>query len=276
MTRHDSEYALLMNHILEFGEDRPDRTGTGTIGVFGPKVTYRNINTSFPLLTTKKIPFKAVLSELLWFLSGSVNDFDLRKLNGTPRTIWTDNLEAPYWRQQKSGNLGRIYGAQWRNWDGIDQIKNLEHGLLHDPYSRRHLLQSYSPTQINNAALPACHLVAQFNVTTTGALDCLLYIRSNDMFLGHPFNVASYALLTYMLAEVIGYHPGNLIIMMGDAHIYRNHLEQVETQLDRVGQQGNVKLHIAPGRYSILDYTMEDFELVNYNPDPAIKAPMAV
>lgn len=277
LTKHDAVYAALLDDILSLGEQRPDRTGTGTISTFGKSVTYKNINDSFPLLTTKKIPFKSVLSELLWFLSGSTNDHDLRNLNGTKRTIWTDNLEADYWRDKApDGDLGIIYGKQWRNWDGIDQVAMVEKQIKEDPYSRRIILQSYSPNQIGNASLPACHLVAQFYVGTDKTLSCVVFIRSNDIFLGHPFNVASYALLTYMLAYSNGLTPKNLHISMGDAHIYMNHLNQVETQLQREGQKGPVKLLIRRKPESILDYSMDDFELVNYNPDPAIKAPMAV
>tara|TARA_R110000772_G_scaffold66361_1_gene147880 strand:- start:75454 stop:76176 length:723 start_codon:yes stop_codon:yes gene_type:complete len=239
---------------------------------------YADVASNFPLLSTKKIPFKSVLSELLWFLSGSTNDYDLRALNGTKRTIWTDNLEADYWKTQgEFGDLGMIYGKQWRNWNGVDQIKMVEDQLKTDPYSRRILLQSYSPEQIGNASLPACHLLAQFYVHAQDhSLSCHVYIRSNDMFLGHPFNIASYATLMHMLASAHGFIPGDLIVSMGDAHIYMNHYEQVETQLSRGGQKESPILVVNPARKSVLDFVMDDFNLLNYDPDPAIKAPMAV
>lgn len=273
----DVTYSGLIGTILKHGETRTDRTGVGTKSLFGAVCSYSL--DSFPILVGKEVKFKSVLSELLWFLSGSTNDKDLAKLNGSKKTIWTDNAEAPYWKHKasKPGDLGQIYGYQWRKWAGRDQIRDLEKGLSEDPFSRRHMLQSYGPNQIGTAALPACHCMAQFYVHVNGTLDCMVYIRSNDMFLGHPYNMTSYALLTYMLAHVHGFTPGNLLITIGDAHVYLNHMEAIREYRNRdITKLSYPGLQINSKPKSILDFKMEDFELVGYKPLSAIPAPMAV
>jgi len=292
-------YLDTMAHILKDGDDRGDRTGVGTRGVFGVQTRY-NLQEGFPAMTTKKLAWKAVVSELLWMLEGSGDERRLCEIrHGTDdaekKTIWTANAEAGYWKHKAKfpGDLGRVYGVQWRHWrsfkelshaeDGLlvgnyvetDQIANLVDGLKNDPFGRRHLLTAWNPGELDEMALPPCHLLAQFNVTSDGKLDCQMYQRSCDMFLGVPFNIASYALLTHMMAQVCGLEPGTFIHTLGDAHIYNNHFDAVEEQLTRV-PLALPTLKINPLIKDIDGFAMEDLELVDYNCLEAIKAPMAV
>ncbi len=286
--------------ILEQGKERGDRTGTGTKQVFGIQTHY-NLQDGFPAMTTKRLAFKSVLSELLWFLEGSGDERRLCEiLHGTrdieKKTIWTDNAEAGYWKHKAKfqGDLGEVYGVQWRRWkkytqlsrnegDGIvacrieevDQIANLIDGLNTDPFGRRHILTAWNPGEIDRMALPPCHMMAQFNVTVDGRLDCLMYQRSNDFFLGGSFNIASYSLLTHMIAQVCGLEVGTFTHSVGDAHIYLNHMDQVKEQLTREPFELPT-LWMNPDIKNIDDFTMDDFKLENYNFHPAIKAPMAV
>jgi thymidylate synthase len=272
----------MLEEVLYEGEDRPDRTNTGTRQVFGYTIYY-DIKEWFPLFTAKKIDFKNIASELLWFLSGSTDVTKLAALknNAKPdaKTIWHDNAYADYWspRARYEGDVGRIYGEQWRNWNGyIDQVKDLEHNIQANPYSRRHILQSYSPEQVHFASIPACHMSAQFNVTTKGYLDCFFYMRSNDLLLGHPYNVASYALLTYMLAHTCGYKPGTLSYHGADCHIYHNHFDAVKQYLNSPINEIRPTLEIIGKYKSITDFNMDSFKIHNYHPGSAISAPMAV
>lgn len=331
-------YLDTLEYILKYGTNRDDRTGTGTRGVFGVQTRY-DLRKGFPGMTTKKLAWKAVVSELLWFLEGSGDERRLCEIrhgsvDADKKTIWTANAEAGYWKHKAKfpGDLGRVYGVQWRHWQTFhslahdegnddvstgklketDQIANLIDGIKNDPFDRRHLLTAWNPGELDQMALPPCHLLAQFyvaplsleereeiftkkypTVPTTGggyinkeslfaayniptnALSCQMYQRSCDMFLGVPFNIASYSLLTHMIAQVCGLAVGEFIHTLGDAHIYNNHFDQVEEQLQRTP----LELPTLQMNTEIMDidnFTMEDFELLNYNPHEAIKAPMAV
>jgi len=289
-------YLDTLQDILELGEDRDDRTGVGTRGVFGTQTRY-NLAHGFPMVTTKKVPWKAVVSELLWFLEGSGDERRLAEiLHGTrdsgKRTIWTDNAEADYWKG-KDGDLGRVYGVQWRSWqkfhsmDGhdndldvghvetVDQVQNLIDGIKNDPYGRRHILTAWNPGELDEMALPPCHMFAQFYVSADGKLSCQMYQRSADMFLGVPFNIASYSLLTHMIAQVTGLAVGEFIHTIGDAHIYQNHKDQVRTMLNR-SPMALPTLKLNPSIKNIDDFTMNDIILEDYNSHPPITAPMAV
>jgi thymidylate synthase len=274
-------YKDLLYQVLDCGDTRPDRTDTGTKSIFGWNIYY-DISKYFPLFTAKKVDFANIASELLWFISGSTNVYDLAKIKNPEKpmakTIWHDNAFAPYWEGKTSevGDLGQVYGEQWRNWRGIDQIKALEDTLRYNPFSRRHMLQSYSPEQAYNASIPACHTQAQFNVNVDNTLDCAFYMRSNDLLLGHPYNVASYALLTYMLAHVTGRTPGTLIFMGGDCHIYLNHIETVQKYLNSPIHEIRPRLEIIGKYNSITEFTMGSFKIHDYHPGPTLTAPMAV
>lgn len=269
------EYHRLLNKVLTKGSFRQDRTGVGAYSIFGEQSRY-DLSEGFPLVTTKKIHFKSVIIELLWFLSGSTN-IQFLKENGVK--IWDE------WAD-KDGNLGPIYGRQWRswsNWDNsiknpkyapfIDQISQLVEGLKNDPYSRRHIVTAWNPSDIPDMALPPCHCLFQFFVND-GKLNCHLYQRSADIFLGVPFNIASYAALTMMLAKVVGLQPGEFVHSFGDLHLYSNHVEQAKEQLTRECRP-LPKLWL-PETRSIFDFIFEDFMLIGYDPHPAIKAPVAV
>lgn len=283
---HDDTYNEALQEIRRNGILRLDRTGTGTYSVFGLRQTY-DLRCGFPALTTKKLAWKAVVSELLWFIEGSGDERRLAEiLHGTrdpsKTTIWTQNAEAPYWKPKAKfeGDLGVVYGVQWRTWinkDGvvIDQLTQLIDGLKKDPTGRRHILTAWNPGELDNMALPPCHCFAQFYVTNDGHLDCQLYQRSNDIFLGCPFNIASYALLTHMIAQVTNLIPGRLIHISGDAHIYKNHIDQVDLQLSRESFVPST-LKLTPGITDITKFTMDDITLEQYQSHPAIKAPMAV
>ena len=280
------QYLTALKQILETGKPKTDRTGTGTLQLFGIMQRY-NLADGFPAVTTKKLAWKGVVSELLWFIEGSGNERRLAEiLYGEgyiegKKTIWTQNAEAPYWvdKAQYEGDLGRVYGVQWRNWTNqfgevTDQLLALVDGIKKDPSGRRHILTAWNPGELSNMALPPCHCFAQFNVVD-GKLDCLMYQRSNDFFLGCPFNIASYALLTHMIAQVCDLQVGEFIHTTGDAHIYSNHVEQVKEQLSRT-PHALPKLSMNPHIKDITKFTMKDFELVDYTHEESIKAPMAV
>ena len=294
MTHPEQEYLNALKNILENGDERPDRTGVGTKSIFGLQMRF-DLNEGFPAVTTKKLAWKAVVSELLWFIEGSGDERRLAEiLHGTrdtsKRTIWTDNVTAEYWinrrHQRNAADLGRVYGVQWRRWrkplirvnkvvlQNHDQLLELIAGLKEDPYSRRHIITAWNPGEIDLMALPPCHMMAQFYVNN-GKLSCQMYQRSADFGLGIPFNIASYALFTHMLAQVCNLEVGELIIAIGDAHIYNNHIEQIKEQLTRKPfPLPTLKLN--PDISVITDFGMEDIELVGYESHPNIPMPMAV
>ncbi|MCX7628109.1 MAG: thymidylate synthase [Methylophilaceae bacterium] len=261
-------YLDLMRHILEHGHKKQDRTGTGTLSVFGYQMRF-DLQQGFPLLTTKKVHFKSIVHELLWFLQGSTNIAYL-KAHGV--TIWDE------WADE-NGDLGPVYGYQWRSWptpDGghIDQIAQVVEMIKTNPDSRRLIVSAWNVADIDKMKLPPCHAFFQFYVAD-GKLSCQLYQRSADVFLGVPFNIASYALLTMMMAQVCDLEPGELVHTLGDAHLYLNHLEQAREQLSRTPRPLPT-LHINPAVKDIFGFRYEDFTLENYDPHPAIKAPVAV
>jgi thymidylate synthase len=274
-------YLDALHHVLNHGTVREDRTGVGTIGIFGMQQRY-NLQEGFPAVTTKRLAFKACLSELLWFIEGSGDEKRLREiLHGSREsnkdTIWTANALAPYWQPKAKyeGDLGRIYGVQWRDFRGVDQLLNLIDGLRNDPYGRRHIITAWNPSELDSMALPPCHCFAQFYVSAEGLLSCQMYQRSADYFLGVPFNIASYSIFTHMIAQVCNLGVGEFVHVIGDAHIYLNHIEQVKEQLTREPLPAP-KLWINPDVKDITQFTMEDFRLDGYNSHPPIKAPMAV
>lgn len=262
------QYLDLMRHVLEHGHPKSDRTGTGTLSVFGWQMRF-DLAQGFPLLTTKKLHTKSIIHELLWFLKGDTN---IRYLKEHGVSIWDDWADA-------NGDLGPVYGYQWRSWhapDGrvIDQIAQLVDGLKKNPDSRRHLVSAWNPADIERMKLPPCHALFQFYVAE-GRLSCQLYQRSADIFLGVPFNIASYALLTLMLAQVCGYRPGDFVHTLGDAHLYANHLEQARLQLTRA-PRALPTLRIDPQVRDLFAFRFEDFGLEGYDPHPHIPAPVAV
>jgi len=294
MTHPERAYLDALKNILENGEDRPDRTGVGTRSIFGLQMRF-DLTEGFPAVTTKKLAWRAVVSELLWFLEGSGDELRLREIlhgdrNSTKTTIWSDNAEAPYWVNRKlkrsAGDLGRIYGVQWRRWrkpvirinkvvlQNHDQLIELIAGIKDDPYGRRHIISAWNPGELDLMALPPCHILAQFYVAN-GKLSCQMYQRSADFGLGVPFNIASYALFTHMVAQVCNLEVGDLIITVGDAHIYNNHIDQVKEQLKREPLP-LPQLKLNPDIRVIMDFEMEDIELVGYESYPAITMPMAV
>ncbi len=262
------QYLDLMRHVMQHGARKDDRTGTGTLSVFGHQMRF-DLAQGFPLLTTKKVHTKSIIHELLWFLRGDTN---IRYLKEHGVSIWDEWANA-------NGDLGPVYGSQWRSWptaDGrqIDQISQVMHDIRHNPDSRRLIVSAWNVAEIDRMALPPCHLLFQFYVAQ-GRLSCQLYQRSADIFLGVPFNIASYALLTTMIAQVTGLKPGEFIHTLGDAHLYLNHLEQVQTQLARE-PRSLPSIRLNPEKSSLLDFEFDDFELLNYDPHPSIKAPVAV
>ena len=294
INQSETVYLDALREILERGEDRPDRTGVGTKSIFGLQLRF-DLSQGFPAVTTKKLAWKACVSELLWFVEGSGDENRLKEiLHGDryseKKTIWSDNAQAEYWvkrrLQRHPGDRGRVYGVQWRRWrkplvrinkvvlQNHDQLLELVDGLKSDPYSRRHIISAWNPGELDMMALPPCHMMAQFYVNN-GRLSCQMYQRSADMFLGIPFNIASYALFTHMLAQVCNLEVGDLIICVGDAHIYQNHIEQVQEQLTRKPFAMPV-LKLNPDVSVITDFAMEDVVLENYESHEAIKAPMAV
>ena len=261
-------YHDLLRHVLEFGTLKSDRTGTGTKSVFGYQMRF-NLQDGFPLLTTKKLHTRSIFHELLWFLKGETN---IQYLKENKVSIWGE------WADE-NGNLGPVYGKQWRSWetaDGrtVDQIKNVIEQIKKNPDSRRHLVVAFNPGDIEKMALPPCHAFFQFYVADN-KLSCQLYQRSADIFLGVPFNIASYALLTHMVAQVCDLEPGEFIHTLGDAHIYSNHMDQVQLLLTR-SFKPLPTLHLNPNVKNIFEFKFEDIEIKNYDPHPAIKAEVAV
>ncbi|MEL0584792.1 MAG: thymidylate synthase [Candidatus Thiodiazotropha sp. (ex. Lucinoma kazani)] len=262
------QYLDLMRHVRDHGVVKEDRTGTGTRSVFGYQMRF-DLGDGFPLLTTKRLHLRSIIHELLWFLKGDTN---IRYLKENGVSIWDD------WADEK-GDLGPVYGYQWRSWpapDGgqIDQISQLVQQIRQNPDSRRLIVSAWNPAQVEHMALPPCHCLFQF-YAAEGRLSCQLYQRSADIFLGVPFNIASYALLTMMMAQVTGLEPGEFIHTFGDAHLYSNHLEQVDLQLTR-DTRVLPAMRINPQVKDIYDFRFEDFELIDYEPHPHIKAPVAV
>ena len=301
-------YLDAMKEVLEKGTAKEDRTGTGTVSYFGMQQRY-DLSKGFPAVTTKKLAWKSVVSELLWFIEGSGDERRLRELLHGSRdsekgTIWTQNAEADYWKPKAmyEGDLGRVYGVQWRHWHTtdtsnqrrgltgvsgeevvnkeVDQLAELIKGIKADPHGRRHILTAWNPGELQAMALPPCHCFAQFYVQHRSgagrdALSCQMYQRSCDMFLGVPFNIASYSLLTHMIAQVCDLDVGEFVHVLGDAHIYANHLEQVKEQLDREPLPAPT-LWLNPDIKDIDKFTMSDIELKYYQSHATIKAPMAV
>lgn len=276
-------YHELLKKILDEGSDSSDRTGIGTRSLFAEQLRF-DLTRGFPAVTTKKLAWKAMVSELLWFIEGSGDERRLAEIQHGTRegsaTIWTANATASYWKPKASfdGDLGRIYGVQWRHWrrpDGqdVDQLRNLINGLKDDPYGRRHIITAWNPGELDQMALPPCHMMAQFYIRNN-SLSCQMYQRSCDAFLGLPFNIASYALLTHLIAKTIDAEVSELIITLGDVHIYNNHFDAVNTQLARTPK-------ILPtldisNAIDIWSAKLEDCKLVDYQYDPAIQADMAV
>lgn len=300
-------YHDTLQQILDHGEVRQDRTGVGTISLFGLQQRY-DLRQGFPAVTTKKLAWKSVVSELLWFIEGSGDERRLAEiLHGTrdtsKTTIWTDNAHADYWvkRAQYVGDLGRVYGVQWRHWKTskhvkagsfkddygnyysmaggvqeveVDQLYDLIQGIRREPHGRRHILSAWNPGELESMALPPCHILAQFYVSNEGELSCQMYQRSCDMFLGVPFNIASYSLLTAMIAQVCGLKVGEFVHVLGDAHIYLNHVEQVKEQLTREPLPAPT-LWLNPDIKDITRFTMDDIRLDNYQHHEPIRATMA-
>lgn len=263
------QYLDLLQHVLVHGYEKSDRTGTGTLAVFGHQSRY-DLAEGFPLVTTKKLHTRSIFHELLWFLRGDTN---VRSLNEVGVSIWDE------WADPETGELGPVYGKQWRSWpkpDGqsVDQIQALVEGLRKTPNSRRHTVTAWNPGQLEEMALPPCHCLFQFFVAD-GRLSCQLYQRSADIFLGVPFNIASYALLTHMVAQVVDLEPGEFIHTLGDAHLYINHLEQARTQLERT-PHALPTLKLNPEVRELDGFVYEDIEVVGYESHPHIKAPVAV
>lgn len=262
------QYHDLLRLVREQGTFKPDRTGTGTYSIFGAQARFR-LEDGFPLVTTKKVHLKSIIYELLWFLSGNTN---VRWLQERRVTIWDK------WADE-NGDLGRVYGAQWTDWRGFDgrsinQIRGVIDQIRKNPDSRRLIVTAWNPSEVDGMALPPCHTLFQFYVLD-GKLSCQLYQRSADLFLGVPFNIASYALLTMMVAQVTGLQPGDFVHTFGDLHIYKNHLDQVDEQLSRQTRRLPIML-LNPECREIGDFCYEDFRLEGYDPHPAIKAPVAV
>jgi len=262
------QYHDLLRLVLSQGQPRPDRTGTGTLSIFGAQARF-DLRENFPLLTTKKIHIKSIIYELLWFLRGDTN---IHFLNEHGVTIWDE------WADE-TGNLGRVYGAQWRDWRGdrgvrIDQIDNVIAQIKSNPQSRRLIVSAWNPAEIDKMALPPCHVLFQFYVQDD-ELSSQLYQRSADLFLGVPFNIASYALLTLMVAQMCDLRPGEFVHTFGDLHLYRNHLDQAREQLSR-DCRSLPRMRLNPAIKDLREFRFEDFELIDYDPHPAIKAPIAV
>lgn len=262
------QYLDLLQHVLDNGTDKSDRTGTGTRSVFGYQMRF-DLAQGFPVLTTKKLHLKSIIHELLWFLSGDTN---IRYLKENGVRIWDE------WADE-NGDLGRVYGAQWRSWRGangetVDQIANVVRQIRQTPDSRRLIVSAWNPAEVDDMALPPCHALFQFYVAN-GKLSCQLYQRSADIFLGVPFNIASYALLTMMVAQVCGLQAGEFVHTLGDAHLYQNHLEQARLQLTRE-PRALPEMHINPDVRDIFAFKFDDFTLSDYNPHPHIKAEVSV
>ena len=301
------QYLELLKDILNNGETKDDRTGTGTISVFGRNLRF-DLRRGFPAVTTKKLAWKACVGELLWFIEGSRDERRLAELTHGTRegvaTIWTPNAQASYWKPKAKfeGDLGRVYGVQWRHWltpvshksevfmdefgvtynrkgsvhhKEIDQLKNLIEGIKQDPNGRRHILTAWNPGELDQMALPPCHVMCQFYVNKNRELSCHMYQRSVDVYLGLPFNIASYALLTHLIAQVCDLNVGELVISTGDTHIYQNHVEQVNEQMSREPYQLPT-LWLNPEIKDINNFKMDDIKLIDYQSHGQLKAPMAV
>ena len=286
------QYLELLEYILENGESRDDRTGTGVISSFGHQIRF-NLQDGFPAVTTKTLAWKGVVSELLWFLEGSDDERRLAEIRFKKNrndlvdldkfsTIWTDNadnqgVELGYDNSDTIKKLGPIYGVQWRNWNGVDQIHELVDGLKTNPFGRRHILSAWNVEMIESMALPPCHVMSQFYVSSNGVLSCQMYQRSADMFLGVPFNIASYALLQSILANILDLEPGDFVHTFGDAHIYKNSINQVKEQLTR--EPKKLPRLIMPNIQSLeslKEMSIDDFVLKGYKSHPALKAEMAI
>ncbi len=259
----------LLQSILERGEKRADRTGVGTLSLFGYQARY-SLSEGFPLVTTKKVHLKSVIHELLWFLRGDTN---IRYLKENNVSIWDEWADA-------QGELGPVYGKQWRSWEApdsrrIDQISKVIDSIKKNPFSRRHLVSAWNPADVDKMALPPCHTLFHFYVHGDERLSCQLYQRSADVFLGVPFNIASYALLTLMVAQVCHLKPGDFIHTIGDAHLYLNHVEQAKLQLSRETRK-LPRMTLNPERKDIFEFVYDDFQLIDYDPHPSIKAPIAI
>lgn len=262
-------YLELLQSVLEKGERRSDRTGVGTLSLFGYQTRY-DLSEGFPLVTTKKVHLKSVIHELLWFLRGDTNISYLKENNVSIWDEWADS----------NGELGPVYGKQWRSWEApnsqkIDQISKVIESIKKNPFSRRHIVSAWNPADLDQMALPPCHTLFHFYVHGDERLSCQLYQRSADIFLGVPFNIASYALLTMMMAQVCGLKPGHFVHTIGDAHLYLNHVEQAKLQLSRETRKLPAML-LNPERKNIFEFVYDDFQLIDYDPHPAIKAPIAV
>ncbi len=279
------QYLDLLQTVLDTGQKKDDRTGTGTLSLFGYQMRF-NLAEGFPLLTTKKLHTRSIFHELLWFLQGDTNVAYLQERNVTIWDEWaTAEQTAKFGRQE--GDLGPVYGHQWRNFgatlrpdgtyerDGVDQMARLVDGLKNNPNSRRHIVTGWNPKEADQVELPPCHTLFQFYVSADKKLSCQLYQRSADIFLGVPFNIASYALLTHMVAQVCGYGVGDFVHTLGDAHLYVNHLDQAREQLTRA-PRALPQLKLNPAVKDLFAFTFEDIEVVGYDPWPSIKAPIAV
>jgi len=286
------QYLELLDYILQHGEDRGDRTGTGVISSFGHQIRF-NLQDGFPAVTTKSLAWKGVVSELLWFLEGSDDERRLAEIRFQKdrseltdlskfSTIWTDNadnqgVELGYENTEMTKKLGPVYGVQWRNWGGVDQIKKLINDLQSNPNGRRHILSAWNVEKINSMALPPCHVMSQFYISKSGQLSCQMYQRSADMFLGVPFNIASYALLQSILANILNLTPGEFVHTFGDAHIYKNSIDQVKEQLSRKPKKlPKLVMPNIDSIDSLNNYSVDDFVLDGYESHPALKAPMAI
>ena len=286
------QYLELLDYILQHGEDRGDRTGTGVISSFGHQIRF-NLEDGFPAVTTKSLAWKGVVSELLWFLEGSDDERRLAEIRFKKdrseltdlskfSTIWTDNadnqgVELGYENTETTKKLGPVYGVQWRDWGGVDQIKKLINDLQSNPNGRRHILSAWNVEKIDSMALPPCHVMSQFYISKSGRLSCQMYQRRADMFLGVPFNIASYALLQSILANILNLTPGEFVHTFGDAHIYKNSIDQVKEQLSR--EPKKLPKLVMPNIDSIdslNNYSVDDFVLDGYESHPALKAPMAI
>lgn len=290
------QYIDLLKDILENGEARGDRTGIGTVSVFGRQLRF-DLSKGFPAVTTKKLAWNACKSELIWFIEGSSDERRLAEIlygtrDASKNTIWTGNAQAPYWKSHAKfeGDLGRVYGCQWRTWNThklkwtssseseplhIDQLANLIDGLKTDPNGRRHIISAWNVGELEQMALPPCHVMSQFYVSTSGKLSCHMYQRSADVGLGIPFNISSYALLTHLIAQVCNLEVGDLIISLGDCHIYLNHVEQLQKQLTR-SPLPLPTLQLNTDIKDIEKFAMNDIELINYQHHPTIVMDMAV
>lgn len=268
-----------LRHVMKNGVDVDDRTGVGTRSVFGYQMRF-DLRKGFPAVTTKKLAWRAVVSELLWFMEGSTDERRLCEIlhgnrDSELKTIWTANAQADYWKEKAAfeGDCGKIYGYQWRNFNGVDQLVNLIEGIKKDPHSRRHIISAWNPSDLTEMVLPPCHTMCQFYVSN-GELSCQLYQRSCDLFLGAAFNIASYSLLIHIIARECGLEVGEFVHTIGDMHVYKNHFDAVNEQLNR--EEYDLPELVFPENKNWNEYVLDDFVLEGYQCHPPIKAPMAV